>query len=239
MYFLFKQDSKNFRKKIKNNEYIGNTNYQVIENYFFEDTDLLKLLDSDLIYKIMSTLIDQDYVVISSSARNSHLNYQVKTEYKTSGVGWHTDTRYIRDKRVNPSLIYTCVIPLEDFDLDCGLTDFIPGSHKKNDKPIRNKKYKNTKKLKVKAGSIIFFDSALWHKSGNATTKSRWAIFTMYGPWFMKPYFQFDKIIEDKDLKIKSSKILKLLHFDSTPPIVHNSNNLATLKRVRDKLKNN
>lgn len=61
----------------------------------------------------------------------------------------------------------------------------------------------------------------------------------MYGPWFMKPYFQFDKIIEDKDLKIKSSKILKLLHFDSTPPIVHNSNNLATLKRVRDKLKNN
>ena len=34
----------------------------------------------------------------------------------------------------------------------------------------------------------------------------------MYGPWFMKPYFQFDKIIEDKDLKIKSSKILKLLH---------------------------
>ena len=35
----------------------------------------------------MSTLIDQDYVVISSSARNSHLNYQVKTEYKQGLVG--------------------------------------------------------------------------------------------------------------------------------------------------------
>ena len=59
----------------------------------------------------------------------------------------------------------------------------------------------------------------------------------MYAPWFNKPYFQFDKIITPKKLKVMHPKIRQLLHFDSLPPKIHNESNLATLRRVRLKLK--
>lgn len=224
--------------RIKKNLYIGNNEYQVIENYFKYDNKLFELIFSDVVDNFMTNLIDRDYVMISSSARNSYLNNKIKDKCKTSGIGWHTDTRYIQKKRVNPSLIYTTIIPLENFDISGGATKFIKGSHKKDFKPKRNGKYPKSKNLIVEAGSLIVFDSAIWHKAGKATENSRWAIFTMYGPWFMKPYFQFDKIFKEKNLKDLHPKISQLLHFDSLPPLEHNSENLATLKRIRKKLKN-
>ena len=225
-------------ERINKKLYIGNNKYQVIENYFCYDDLLCELIYSEIIDKIMINLIDRDYVLISSSARNSYINPIIKDKCKTSGMGWHTDTRYIQKKKINPSLIYTVIIPLEDFDISGGSTKFISGSHKKNFKPKREGKYSSSKNLTVNAGSIVVFDSALWHKAGEATKTSRWAIFTMYGPWFMKTYFQFDKIFKKKKLKKFHPKISQLLHFDSTPPIEHSLDNLATLKRVREQLKN-
>ncbi len=224
-------------KKISKNQYIGNNEYQVIENYFTSDDNFFKILYFDLIDRIMTELIDEDYVILSSSARNSHLNNKIKFNNKTSGIGWHTDTRYIQDERIKPSLIYTSIIPLEDFNISNGTTKFISGSHKFKSKPEREKNYKNSRDLIAKKGSMILIDTALWHKAGVPTNKSRWAIFTMYAPWFIKPYFQFDKIIPQNKVKCLHPKLRQLLHFDSIPPKVHDSSNLATLRRVREKLK--
>ena len=49
---------------------------------------------------------------------------------------------------------------------------------------------------------MIIFDSGLWHKGGKSTNKSRWTIFNYYGPWWMKPYFSYDKMLGKKKLKI-------------------------------------
>ena len=46
----------------------------------------------------MNNVIDSDYVLISSCARNSFYDKSVLTMSKTSGVGWHTDTRYVNKK---------------------------------------------------------------------------------------------------------------------------------------------
>ncbi len=224
-------------KKIKGNHYVGNNNYQVIENYFTHNTSLYKLIYFELIDKIMTRLIDRDYVMLSSSARNCHINNKIKISRKTSGIGWHTDTRYIQDERIKPTLIYTSIIPLDDFEVSNGRTEFIPGSHLFKKKPDRNRLYKRSENLVVKKGSLVVIDTALWHKAGKPSKKSRWGIFTMYAPWFIKPYFQFDKIITPKKFKVMHPKIRQLLHFDSLPPKIHNESNLATLRRVRLKLK--
>lgn len=224
-------------KKIIKNQYVGNNTYQVIENYFTFDDSFFRIIYSELMDQIMMELIDQDYVILSSSARNAHLNKKIKLNSKTSGIGWHTDTRYIQEQRIKPSLIYTSIVPLEDFTLSNGTTKFILGSHKFKGKPEREKDYKNANNLIAKKGSLIVIDTALWHRAGMSTNKSRWAIFTMYAPWFIKPYFQFDKMIPKNKVKELHPKIRQLLHFDSTPPKVHDSSNLATLKRVRKELK--
>ena len=81
------------------------------------------------------------------------------------------------------------------------------------------------------AGSIIFWDPCLWHRVGEATSKSRWGIFNTYGPWFVKPYHQFHRMFKKEVSSKFSPEIRQLLHFDSTPPKDHNEK-MATLRRV-------
>ena len=98
---LSKNESNYFKKKVikilndrkKNNLYVGNNLYQVIENYFVFDKTLFKLIFFEAIDQVMNNVIDSDYVLISSCARNSFYDKSVLTMSKTSGVGWHTDTR--------------------------------------------------------------------------------------------------------------------------------------------------
>ena len=73
--------------------------------------------------------------------------------------------------------------------------------------------------MTAKAGSIIFFDSALWHRVGEPTKLSRWSIFNLYGPWYMKPRFRFADGMNSKIIKKFNKFEKKILHFNSTPPV--------------------
>jgi len=78
-----------YLKRKKNKEYIGSTNYQILENYFIEDPKFLFLIHSKLIKKVMSELIDRDYVLISPSAKNRKIQKGKEVRKKTSGIGDH------------------------------------------------------------------------------------------------------------------------------------------------------
>ena len=62
-------------------------------------------------------------------------------------------------------------------------------------------------------------DSNLYHKSGEATNMSRWSVFNLYSPWFVKPYFQFHKFMKNKKI---TNHEKKLMHFNSIPPYDQN-----------------
>jgi len=72
--------------------------------------------------------------------------------------------------------------------------------------------------LAAPAGSLVFFDSALWHRVGEPTAHSRWSVFNMYGPWFMKPYFRFTDNYDAAAAEQLSPAIRRVLHFNSIPP---------------------
>ena len=74
-------------------------------------------------------------------------------------------------------------------------------------------------------------DTSLWHTAGPPGKKSRWSVFNMYGPWFVKPYFRYYDMFEEKKIMKFSRLLHKLLHFGSNPPLNQNER-LATLKRV-------
>ena len=86
--------------------------------------------------------------------------------------------------------------------------------------------------MQGKQGDIAFFDTALWHKMGDSLNNSRWSIFNMYGPWFMKPYFRYWEIKYGNKLNSKNNVFKKLLHFNSLPPLDHNEG-LNTLKKAK------
>ena len=135
------------------------------------------------------------------------------------GENWHTDTRLIGKKSLEPGISYIIVTMLEDFTENNASTEYIKSSHKKNikdlSKIIRDKK--KIKKLTGKSGTIAIFDSKLMHRGGASTENSRWSIYSYYGPWFIKPYFDYRQML-GKKINTLPKSIKKILHFYSTPP---------------------
>lgn len=79
------------------------------------------------------------------------------------------------------------MVILDDFTLENGATYFLSGSHKKDDKPEADYFYKNADRAVAKKGSIILFDSNLWHAAGKNNTNEKRRTLTMA---FTRPFFK-------------------------------------------------
>ena len=124
------------------------------------------------------------------------------------------------NKRISNGFSYLVIVALEDFTKDTASTQFIKDSFRNFKKPKRfaQKKY-NT--LKMKTGSVCIMDTGITHRGGISTKTSRWSIFNIYSPWFVKPYFNYQKLLGNKGKKL-NKKEKKILHFFSEPPTSHN-----------------
>jgi len=102
--------------------------------------------------------------------------------------------------------LYYC---LDDYNEFNGGTSFILGSHKKQKLDLTDQHIVPN----VKAGSIILFDSMVYHKAGiNTTGFSRCGINNMYTLPFIKQQINYPKYLNDKP---KDAKLSRLLGFES------------------------
>lgn len=77
---------------------------------------------------------------------------------------------------------------LDDFTEANGATRFVPGSHKLNRAPRADEAEAETWPLEAEAGSIVVFESRVWHKTGhNRTASERRA--GVFG-WYTKPIYR-------------------------------------------------
>lgn len=226
--------NKQLDDRINKSEFCGNNTNQVLDNYFQNDHELLNLIYQEVTDKVMRRMIDDDYVLISPSARNRRL-MQKKFGRKTSGVGWHTDSRFIGGQGIRPSLCYMSIICLDEFGKNNGATHYVPNSHLRYMRPQDRDAEFPFEYMEAKQGDMVLFDTALWHRVGDASENSRWGVFNTYGPWFMKPYHRFNEMFLDEDVATFSPIIRQLLHFDARPPKDHNES-MITLRRVRERI---
>jgi ectoine hydroxylase-related dioxygenase (phytanoyl-CoA dioxygenase family) len=209
------------QEKIKKNHYFGSNRSQAIYNYFLYDQELYNILIEPLICRIMTSLIGEDYVPITPSARNPRLRADLPEGKKTSGHGWHVDSRPINsasNKLHMPSLMFYAVLALEDFNEKNAATCYVERSHLKYEAPHDREMTVEHSTLRAKKGSIIFFDSALWHRVGDITEASRWSIFNAFGPWYMKPYWRFCENVDLQELKKMPDQLRRILHLNSLVP---------------------
>ncbi len=77
---------------------------------------------------------------------------------------------------------------VDDFREDNGATRIVPGSHKWHRPPEPHEAQIETVALEAPAGSMICFESRLWHKTGNNRTadETRAGIFA----WYTKPIYR-------------------------------------------------
>lgn len=91
------------------------------------------------------------------------------------------------------------LVMLDDFTVENGATLVLRGSHKQMKKPTEEYFEENSEPLLGKAGSIVLFNSYLWHKGGfNRTDKNRVALTLSFGLAFIKPQLDYARYLGEK-----------------------------------------
>lgn len=93
-------------------------------------------------------------------------------------------------------LMIQMIVLLDDFTADNGATYLLSGSHKIDAKPDDEYFYKHADRAIAKKGSIILFDSNLWHAAGkNETDGPRRALTLSFTKPYFKPQFDFPRYL--------------------------------------------
>ena len=212
-----------FNSLMENGSKLINSDNQFIANPFRYDLKFLDILYHDFLDEILKVLLDEDYVMLSSTVLNRKKISQVVSGYQALGADWHTDSRYLDGgKRLEQGFSYISLILLNDFKEENGATHFVPGSLKSRQRPQRDGNYEYIV-AEAKAGSMVLFDTGMWHRAGPSSSEDRWSVTTHYAPWFIKPYYRFPEMLMqeygEEFVRSLTSVQRRLLHFNSIPPI--------------------
>jgi ectoine hydroxylase-related dioxygenase (phytanoyl-CoA dioxygenase family) len=94
----------------------------------------------------------------------------------------HEDTQLIPLPRPHIPITVNAIWALSDFTRDNGATRIVPGSHTYDSSPQYGKDY-NTVTATMAAGSVMLFDSALWHGGGANNSDARRFAFSCAYCW--------------------------------------------------------
>ncbi len=190
-----------------------------INSPFRHNEKFFDLLDNEPVEQILGKVLDPDFVLINTNIINRR-SYKDLPPSDNTGIGmnWHTDSRYLGGKRMQAGLSFIVIIMFDDFTAHNAPTMYVPKSHLRYDRPERHADYPH-KTVTGKAGTIVIYDSGIWHRGSPSTPNDRWGLFSLYGPWFMKPYYRFTEMLGEDKMNSLSPRLQRLLHNYSTPPI--------------------
>ncbi|QLH69654.1 phytanoyl-CoA dioxygenase family protein [Rhodopseudomonas palustris] len=94
----------------------------------------------------------------------------------------HEDTQLIPLPRPHIPITLNAIWALSDFTATNGATRIIPGSHKYETSPVYGQDY-DAVTATMPAGSVMLFDSALWHGGGPNTSEARRFAFSCAYCW--------------------------------------------------------
>lgn len=132
----------------------------------------------------------------------------------------HKIHRDIRTFISNTNLRINVLVALDDFTVENGATEIYPGSHLNANQPSVDEFEKNKYHLVIPAGTVVLFNSYLWHRAGyNSTNFNRVALTLSYGLSFIKPQMDYARLIGESDAVHFSQLSKQVLGFNSRVPI--------------------
>ena len=193
-----------------------------INNPFNYSRSFLSLISKEEICMPIERAIGDNVSLINSGLVNV-MKYG-GSDLEHVGGDWHTDSRYIqRGKRRLPhGFAYLVFVCLDNWSMNReAATKYIPQSHLFIDRPERDldESSYDIKRIEGKAGDAFIIDAGTWHKAGQGTNMSRWGVVLYYGPWYIKPYFDYWSMFSLEEIKAMSSRQVQLMHLNSKPPV--------------------
>ncbi|MEX0666229.1 MAG: phytanoyl-CoA dioxygenase family protein [Acidimicrobiia bacterium] len=170
-----------------------------------------RLLENDVIDRLFGAILGEFWTLYSftSTVAIAHLDqYTAKI---------HTDTH-----RLSPGYPLGAVITiaLDEFTNENGATYYLPRSHVTSpERPNEDEFYAGAVRVCRQAGDAVFFSPRVWHAGGvNSTDRDRSGL-TVYGcRSFMKPRYDFPRLIDPALLDGASDRLRRVLGFDVRVP---------------------
>lgn len=175
------------------------------------DKSFLDLAQVDKVLEIVSLLLGQHFIL---SLQNAIINRPDRVHHQTS---WHRDLPHQNYVSTRP-LSVTALFAIDEFTLETGATHVVPFSHKLESMPSEAYLRSHTVSAVAPAGSVIIFDSMLFHRAGeNTSTNIRRAVNHMYTIPIMKQQYDFPNSFRGSAELTSIEK--RLLGFDSRVPV--------------------
>ncbi|MDA7700425.1 phytanoyl-CoA dioxygenase family protein [Methylophilaceae bacterium] len=183
-----------------------------VHHVLFKDEILQKLIEKDSNKKVLENFFDGKKYVLNSFGGNNN----IKENY-ASRV--HRDVRFYSQDKLMLNSIW-CISPLNK---KTGATQFLLGSHLHDSKPTLEKFNSNFITVDVEPGSIVYFDSRIWHRAGTPTPgiKERIIFTPIYTRPFIKPGFNYSKACQSINFENSSDYIKQISSYYSDVPETH------------------
>lgn len=114
------------------------------------------------------------------------------------------------------------LVMLDDFTVENGATQILPNSHGMLDKPSEEMFAQGHISLTGKAGSVVLFNSYLWHRGGKNTSAASRAAHTLsFGPAYIKPQLDYARMLGEARGETLSPLSRQLLGYNARVPVSH------------------
>ena len=169
---------------------------------FLEDESFFELFTNELALELATKTLGK---VFHLHLQNGVINRPQKEHHQTS---WHRDLPY-QDWTSSKSLGFNAFYCLTDFTFTNGATFVLPYSHRLDYFPSSEFVEENQVQITAPKGSILFFDSMLYHRAGiNSSEAIRYGINTMFVVPIIKQQIDIASHFADKDLSPKLKELL-------------------------------
>lgn len=112
------------------------------------------------------------------------------------------------------------IVMLDDFTVEKGATQILPGSHHQEQRPSDEAFEANCVPITGPAGSVVFFNSYLWHRGGqNTTDDSRVALTSGFTRPFIKPQMDYARMLGEEYGRRLSPLSRQVLGYNSRVPV--------------------
>lgn len=142
----------------------------------------------DLVKKVLG-----DYFIVH--LQNGIINMPNEEHHQSS---WHRDLPYqnwVSSEPLGINVFYC----LDDFNAQTGGTILLPFSHKIAYMPSDSYVAKHAIQVEAKAGSVLFFDSMLFHKAGyNSSQQIRRGVNTLYAKAILRQQIELPSIMPEE-----------------------------------------
>jgi ectoine hydroxylase-related dioxygenase (phytanoyl-CoA dioxygenase family) len=175
------------------------------------DDYFINLVTTKIVLEVIKRFLGNFFIL---SVQNAIINRPNKIHHQSS---WHRDLPYQNFVISNPISI-NALFCIDDFSAQTGSTMLVPYTHNMEILPSTKYIQKHAISSKTKAGSVIIFDSMLFHKAGyNSSKNIRRAVNQQYQIPLLKQFYDFPKALNGK---FSDDEFLaKLLGYTSQTPL--------------------